>query len=106
MKEPAFRRLSAWTLLQLRREILAGTYADEREQALWANAALLAKSLYRGEEPVYGCAEEVLRALGADEINDLIERYAAPERTEETTESGWNSAFDAACYKALTGGGT
>ena len=108
MSERAYemRVVTAWELLALRREIAARPCADERERALFSNAALLAKCLTHRGEAVFADAEDVLRALGAGEINDLVERYArvdgiaAPEPSEEE-----NAGFDMARFLRLKEGG-
>lgn len=98
-------RVSAWTLLQLRRSVLSREYADEREAALWANAALLAESLRQDGAAVFRDAEAVLRAFGAREINDWIERYAALDGAEQAEYTGGrNDSFDEARYARMTGG--
>ena len=105
MTEYELLRLSAWTLLRLRRETLARECADERERALWANAALLSESLRCGGERVFTDAEEVLRALGADEINDLVELYAEGDGAHVSEEGAVNVAFDPGRWAQRTGGG-
>ena len=70
------RLLSAREMLALRREAASGDFEDAEQRALWGNAALLSLALYRDDAPVFKSAEETLSALGAGEINALIERYA------------------------------
>ena len=72
------RLLSARETLALRREIAQLDCADEEEQALRANAALLRRSLRENENgaAVFASAEDVENALSVGEINALVSRYA------------------------------
>lgn len=77
----ALRILPARAMLELRRAAAEKECGGE-ERALFADAALLARCLLRGGEPVFATAEAVLETLGVGEINALVETYAALERAE------------------------
>lgn len=68
--------LSAREVLSLRRELAECETGDETQCALWGNAMLLSRALYRGGEAAFESADELLSALGVGEINALVERYA------------------------------
>lgn len=70
------RLLSAREMLSLRRSLAPEAFDDERQRALFANASLLSRALYCGEEAVFSDGEAVLDTLGAGEINALVEQYA------------------------------
>lgn len=92
-RDCALRLLSARETLALRGAIARGEFSDEDERALYANASLLATSLFCEGRRAFESAEEVLSALGIGELNALIERYAildgcpSPEDGRETAES-------------------
>ena len=75
------RLLSAREMLALRRSVASGELTDAEQCALWSNAALVSMALYRGDAPAFDGAEAVLSALGAGEINALVERYAILDGT-------------------------
>lgn len=79
------RILPAREVLALRREIAAQELSDAAQQALFANAALLSRALFAGEEPVFADGEAVLQMLGVGEINALVERYALLDGTVNPT---------------------
>ncbi|MDO4813239.1 MAG: hypothetical protein Q3995_06975 [Eubacteriales bacterium] len=70
------RLLSAREMLALRRTLAPEAFDDAQQRALFANASLLSRALYCGEETVFPDGETVLETLGVGEINALIERYA------------------------------
>ena len=105
------RLLSALEVLQARREAAELARSGE-EQALCANACLLARALEKDGRPEFDSGEAALRGLSAREIGDLAGRWAAfdrgenpaPEDGEEAVLSlkkAWStrlrSAFAGAC---------
>lgn len=69
------RLLSAWELLQARREAeeLAG---DSRELALCSNACLLARALEEGQKPVFADGKAALCGLTVEEIANLSTQWS------------------------------
>ena len=109
--EGELRLLSAWEVLEARREgaLLA---QDGREQAQCSNACLLAKALERRGKPVYESGRQVLDCLRVEEIASLAETWAwfnrkhnpSPQQSEEAlaeAKKGWStrlmSAFNGVC---------
>lgn len=105
------RLLSAWELLEARREgkELA---RDGGEEALCANACLLSRALERGGKPLYSSGRAVLEALRGEDIGRLAGEWArfnrecnpspAGDREElERAKKAWStrlmSAFAGAC---------
>lgn len=76
------RLLSALEVLQARREA-AELAAEDRERALCANAALLARALVREGRPVYEDGGQVLQGLRVEEISTLARRWAEFNRTAD-----------------------
>lgn len=76
-EECELRLLSARETISLRRELAQEEPADEGERALRANAALVSRSLWRGEERRFRNAEEAEETLSLGEINALVARYAS-----------------------------
>lgn len=76
------RLLSAWELLQARREAeeLAG---DSRELALCSNACLLARALEEGQKPVFADGKAVLSGLTAEEIASLSAQWSSFSRESD-----------------------
>lgn len=109
------RLLSAWEELECRREgeELA---AEGRDEALCANACLLAHALL-GEDgqKVFASGKEALETLSAGQIGEFARRWGefdrecdpAPwdERAVEEAKKGWStrlmSAFNGACSRLL-----
>lgn len=72
--EGELRLLSAWEVLEARREglELAG---EGGERALCADACLVAKALTRKGRPVYSCGRQVLEDLRVEEIVRLADQW-------------------------------
>lgn len=99
------RKLSAWELLTIRREAAGRDCADEGERAVFANGALLARSLTREGEPAFADAEAVLNALGAGELNRLVAEYAVLDGgTGAWYSSGENGSFDLERFERMKKG--
>ena len=109
--EGELRLLSAWEVLQARREgaLLA---QDGRERALCDNACLLAMALERRGRPVYEDGQQVLSSLRVEDVDRLAQvwdqfnraRNPAPWQSEEALDEakkGWStrltSAFNGVC---------
>ena len=109
--EGELRLLSAWEVLEARREglELAG---EGGERPLCANACLVAKALTRKGRPVYSCGRQVLESLRVEEIVRLADQWGAfnrernpsPLDSREETErrkKAWSTrlmrAFSGAC---------
>ena len=110
------RLLSALEVLQARREAAELARSGE-EQALCANACLLARALERDGRPVFHSGEAALKGLSVREIGALAGRWAAfdkgenpaPEDGEEAAlplKKAWStrlmSAFAGACSGRFT----
>ncbi|HIT32425.1 MAG TPA: hypothetical protein IAC25_06315 [Candidatus Enterenecus stercoripullorum] len=113
--EGELRLLSAWEVLQARREgaLLA---QDGQERALCDNACLLARALERRGRPVYENGRQVLERLGVEDITRLAGEWAAfnrarnpsPQQSKEALDEakkGWStrlmSAFSGVCSACL-----
>ena len=111
MPEGELELLSAWQVLQARREgeELAG---DGLERALCSNACLIARALTRRGRPVYDSGRQVLEELRVEDIARLAQawvdfnraRNPSPQQSREGLEAakkGWStrlmSAFSGAC---------
>lgn len=111
LAEGELRLLSAWEVLEARREglELAG---EGGERALCADACLVAKALTRKGRPVYSCGRQVLESLRVEEIVRLADRWGEFNRArnpspldggEETErrKKAWSTrltrAFNGAC---------
>ncbi|MEA4953990.1 MAG: hypothetical protein VB096_00525 [Pseudoflavonifractor sp.] len=110
------RLLSAWEAMEAKAE--AETLASEgRDEALCANACLLAHALLRRGQPAFADGKAVLEGLTAGQIGELARRWSAFDRAsnpsvldgEETVEQAkkaWStrrkSVFDGACSKRFT----
>ena len=113
--EGELRLLSAWEVLQARREgeELA---RDGQERALCDNACLIARALTRRGRPVYDSGRQVLEGLRAEDIARLAQAWAdfnrahnpSPQQSREGLEAakkGWRtrlmSAFSGVCSVCL-----
>lgn len=105
MTDYELRKLTAWELLTLRRAAARHVCEDERERALYANAAVLAASLRREGAVIFPDAETVLRAFSAGEVNALTEQYAALDGGSAEFSGGENAAFDPERFRRLKEGG-
>jgi hypothetical protein len=68
--------ISAWELLQARREAQTLARAD-LEEGLCLNACVLSRAARRRGKAAFSSGQEVLQSLSAEEIGTLAERYAA-----------------------------
>ena len=91
------RDIPAGRLLAIRRRILRET-EDTLERDLLCNAEVLAESVWEDGERVYPDGAAVLAALSCREMETLLGRLLAGERTE-----GGNPNFDGRRYAALRG---
>lgn len=112
----SLRFLTAEQMLECRGEgeALAG---EERDKALWANAALLSRVLLKDGEPAFASGEAVLASLTVGQMDSLTRRWWAQDdfsrqtsweeqadRTEWTAREGSeNEHFDMARFLALGG---
>ena len=113
--EGELRLLSAWEVLQARREgaLLA---QDGQERALCDNACLLSQALERRGKPVYENGRQVLERLGVEDIIRLAGEWAdfnrthnpSPQQSKEVLDKakkGWStrlmSAFSGVCSACL-----
>ncbi len=76
------RLLSAREILQARREA-AQLAQREEEQALCANACLLARALVRDGKAVFSTGAEALERMTAREIGALARQWAQFDRAED-----------------------
>ena len=104
----SFRLLSAWELLEARRE---GETLPGDEEALRMNACLLARALLKGGRPAYPGGGAVLKALTAGQIHRLarlwgdFDRENDPkpwdEKAVDEAKKAWStrltSAFNGVC---------
>lgn len=110
----SLRLLSAWEELECRRE--GEELAKEgRDEALCANACLLAHALLWEGKPAFQDGREALKALTAGQIAHLTRQWGefdrecdpAPwdEKAVEEAKKDWGtrlmSAFSGVCFKAL-----
>ena len=107
------RLLSAWEVLQARRE--AGTLArEDREQALCSNACLLARALEENGTPVFHDGREALEGLCVEEIDTLARRWwafsrrvnpgaDAGEETVDALKNVWSTRRRSGCTGACCG---
>lgn len=111
MPEGELRLLSAWEVLQARREgeELA---RDGRELALCHNACLIARALERRGRPVFDSGRQALEALRVEDVARLAGEWADFNRARnpslhqsreglEAAKKGWSTrltrAFNGAC---------
>ncbi len=113
--EGTLRLLSAWEVLEARRE--GETLAlDGKDRALCHNACLIAKALERKGKPVYADGRAALDGLRVEDIVRLSARWAqfnrqcnpSPVDTQEALDrqkKAWStrfmSAFNGACSACL-----
>lgn len=115
LPEGTLRLLSAWQVLEARREGDA-LAQDGGETALCRNACLIARALERRGRPVFDSGRQVLEQLSAEDIGRLAGAWAAfnrahnpsPQQSEEAlnqAKKGWSthltSAFNGACSACL-----
>ena len=89
-------------------EAMAG---EERDKALWANAALLSKVLLKEGQPAFESGEKVISSLTVGQIEGLTRRWwqqddfsPQPLREEwSAREGGENERFDMARFLELGG---
>lgn len=109
-----FRLLSAWELMECRREgeELA---KEERDGGLCANACLLAKALLKDQKRAYQSGKEVLESLSAGQIGELARRWGefdracdpapwdaeAVDRAKKVWSTRLMNAFSGACSRLL-----
>ena len=115
MDEGELRLLSAWEVLEARREgdALAN---DGRERALCRNACLVARALERKGEPVFENGRAALDGLRVEDVARLADAWAELNRTcnpspldgeqeIERRKKVWStrvmSAFSGACSACL-----
>lgn len=106
----SLRFLTANQMLECRGEGEAMA-KEERDKALWANAALLSKVLLREGKPAFEGGEEVLASLTVGQIEGLTRRWweqdnfsPQPLREERIAqEGGENERFDMARFLELGG---
>ena len=107
VEEGELRLLSAWELLETRRE--SGELVQEGlERALCSNACLIARALEREGRSVYPDGRAVLKALSVEDIARLSGQWGAfnrevnpsPLDREEETEARKN-ALEQAAYARL-----
>ena len=101
------RLLSAWEVLQARREAQS-LAQSERERALCSNACLLARALEREGKPVFSGGREVLAGLTVAEIAALSRSWRELDRQEnpgltlqvqelEDVKKNWRETTPSAC---------
>ena len=78
----SLRLLSAREVLETRREARA-LAQGEREQALCANACLLARALEREKQAVFADGAAVLEGMTSRQIGTLARRWADFDRAED-----------------------
>lgn len=106
----SLRFLTAAEMLECRGEGEARA-GEERDKALWANAALLSKVLLKEGKPAFEGGEEVLASLTVGQIEGLMRRWwqqdnfsPQPLREEGSApEGGENERFDMARFLELGG---
>lgn len=109
----SLRLLSAQEVLEARREAV-DLAKEGREQALCANACLLARALMKGRRQVYPSGRAALEALTVEQVQDLAGRWAAFSREEDPglgTEKGrlerlkkaWSTRRRSGCGGACSG---
>lgn len=113
--EGELRLLSAWEVLEARREGGA-LAADGRERALCRNACLIARALERNGRAVFADGRAVLDALRVEDIARLANRWAEfnrecnpsamdGDREVSRRKKAWStrvmSAFNGACSACL-----
>ena len=111
VKEGELRLLSAWEVLDARREG-DGLARDGRERALCRNACLIARALERKGRPVFENGQAALNALRVEDIARLADAWAAfnrewnpsaldGEQEVQRRKKAWStrimSAFSGAC---------
>ena len=85
----SLRFLTAAQMLECRGEGEAKA-AEERDKALWANAALLARVLLKEGEPAFANGEDVLEHLTVGQIEGLTRRWwAQDDLSGRTAQEGW-----------------
>lgn len=107
--EGELRLLSAWELLELRRESRE-LARDGGEQALCSNACVIARALERDGRPVYPDGRAVLEGLRVEDIVRLADRWGefnracnpSPMDREEETE-GRKKAWSTRTTRAFNG---
>lgn len=107
--------LTAAQMLECRTEGEARA-GEERDKALWANAALLSRVLLKEGEPAFPDGEAVLAGLTVGQIDGLTRRWwkqddFSGDLSGQTPQAEWspqegsaNEHFDMARYLALGGG--
>ncbi len=115
MDEGELRLLSAWEVLEARREGDA-LASDGRERALCRNACLVARALERNRRPVFENGRAALDGLRVEDIARLADAWAELNRTcnpspldgereIERRKKAWStrvmSAFSGACSACL-----
>lgn len=106
----SLRFLTAAEMLECRGEGEARA-GEERDKALWANAALLSKVLLKEGKPAFEGGERVLASLTVGQIEGLTRRWwqqdnfsSQPLREEgPAREGGENERFDMARFLELGG---
>ena len=88
------RLLTAWEVLEAGREA-QGLCCRETEEALCANACLLARALERDGEPVFDGGAAVLAALTPREIEDLARRWDGFRREEDPSPGDGEARVEA-----------
>lgn len=108
------RLLSAFEVMQARREAEELARGGDREKALCSNACLLARALERDGKPVFSSGEQALEKLRVEEITALAEQWADLNRTEnrsvfdgeeqvEAAKKGWSTRLRSALCGACSG---
>ena len=109
----SLRLLSALEVLQARREA-AGLAQEDKEQALCANACLLARALERDGAPVFESGAAVLAGLTPRRIGALARQWAEFDREEnpgagdgeercQALKKAWSTRRRSACAGACSG---
>lgn len=115
VREGTLRLLSAWEVLEVRREGDA-LARDGKERALCRNACLIARALERNGRPVFQDGREALDGLRVEDVARLTDAWAAFNREQNPSpldgeeeisrrKKAWStrimSAFSGVCSACL-----
>lgn len=115
VREGTLRLLSAWEVLEVRREGDA-LARDGKERALCRNACLIARALERNGRPVFQDGREALDGLRVEDVARLADAWAAFNREQNPSpldgeeeisrrKKAWStrimSAFSGVCSACL-----
>lgn len=89
------RVVSAFAVLQARREALERSAQDDGALGLWMNACVLARALYKDGQRAFSDGEAVMQAASAEKIERWMQAYAALCREDNPACSEENARLAA-----------